>query len=252
MDHQDALALLPAYVDQELGIADCLAMERHLENCAECRREYAQQEEIKKRLKQDLPYVQAPASLYGRIQSGLTSKRERRNVTSAWHVWLSGAVLTTLLVIATGIGIFLGQPSREDRLADEVVASHVHSLQADHLMDVASSDRHTVKPWFNGKLNFSPLVSDFGAQGFSLAGGRLDYVDGRPVAAIVYRHNLHPINLYVWPSSQQDSTPEPSERRGYHVVHWNLHGMAYWAISDTAREDMTTLAALLRADATDR
>jgi anti-sigma factor RsiW len=250
MDHQDALALLPAYVDQELGVADSMAVERHLESCAECRREYAEQEEIKKRLKLELPYAEAPAYLHERIRSALPQEHAARKMTRAWQLsWFSGAVLAALLVMAAGIGMLLGQPSHEERLADEVVASHVRSLQADHLMDVASTDRHTVKPWFNGKLNFSPLVSDFGAQGFSLVGGRLDYLDGHPVAALVYRHNLHPVNLYIWPSSQSDSAPQASERHGYHVMHWNQHGMAYWAISDTARDDMTRLVALLRTEA---
>lgn len=136
----------------------------------------------------------------------------------------------------------------EQALAREVVAGHVRSLLAEHLVDVPSSDRHTVRPWFNGKLDFAPDVRDFAADGYALAGGRLDYVDGRPVAALVYRHGRHPINLYLWPAAAGDAAgPERlSTVNGYHVAHWSDAGMAYWAVSDAGEDELRQLVRLVR------
>jgi anti-sigma factor RsiW len=139
-----------------------------------------------------------------------------------------------LVVIAVGGGItFLRSAStRHDVIVEAVVDDHVRSLMADHLFDVQSSDRHTVKPWFQGKLDFSPPVADVTASGFPLVGGRLDYVDGRPAAALVYRRQQHTINLFVSPAV---TAPEPIESRtvrGFHVRHWSRDGMSFWAISD--------------------
>jgi anti-sigma factor RsiW len=123
-------------------------------------------------------------------------------------------------------------------LQDQLIADHVRSLQADHLMDVATSDRHTVKPWFNGKIDFAPVVPELAPQGFPLAGGRLDYADGREVAAIVYRRNAHVINLFVMPASEHAGLRAPAARSSYSVVHWKQAGLAYWAVSDMERGDV--------------
>jgi len=252
MDHKEVLELLPAYADQELGVADMIAVERHLGSCAECQREYAEQDEISRRVRDQVSPIKAPAHLLGRIQSALP-RENAPAFTKAWRFnfnWLNlGSALAAVLAVAWSIGMLLGQPSADDRVAEEVVASHVRSLQVDHLADVASTDQHTVKPWFNGKLNFSPTVADFVQQGFPLVGGRLDYFDGRPVAALIYRHNLHPINLYTWPSNKPDSAPQAREQSGYHLLHWYARGMEYWAISDVASVDLERFGALHRAEA---
>jgi anti-sigma factor RsiW len=134
----------------------------------------------------------------------------------------------------------------------EVTASHIRSLMSDHLLDVVSTDRHTVKPWFNGKLDFSPVVIDLTTEGFPLIGGRLDYVANRPVAAIVYRRHQHLINLYTWPASSNDSEPTASEHNGYHVLKWTGNGMSWVAVSDLNPQELGQFSALLRPTPTTR
>jgi len=140
-------------------------------------------------------------------------------------------------------------PTADDRLADEVVSGHVRSLLTNRTTDVASSDRHTVKPWFDGKLDFAPPVRDLTSEGFALVGGRLDYLDHRPVAALVYRHAQHPINVFVMPAADSARDVPPRERpaRGFHTLHWTQGGMAFWAVSDVDAGELAKLAALLRA-----
>jgi len=123
-------------------------------------------------------------------------------------------------------------------VGQEVVASHLRSLMATHLTDVPSSDHHTVKPWFNGKLDFSPIVADFGDRGFVLAGGRLDYLGNRPVAALVYRRRQHVINLFTWPTSQPDLAIGAFDQQGYHAFHWTRSHVTYWAASDLNLEEL--------------
>jgi len=135
----------------------------------------------------------------------------------------------------------------EERIIRDVAAAHVRSLMVEgHLNDVASTDQHTVKPWFEGKLDFAPVVADFAASGFALIGGRLDYLDGRPAAALTYRHRLHVVNLFEWPAgASADRAPAALARHGYALVHWRRAGIEYWAVSDIASEDLLAFARLL-------
>ncbi len=254
MEHREILELLPAYLDRELGMSEMLAVERHLGACAECQRAYVEQSGLSARLKNEASYFHAPASLAVRIRAALPDDRHDSSAAarlqSRGFNWFNAAAgMAMLLALVWSIGLYLGLPSSQDRLAEEIVASHVRSLQVDHLADVPSSDRHTVKPWFNGKLDFSPPVVDLAPQGFSLEGGRLDYLDGRPVAALIYRHNRHPINLYAWPGSESDAEEHARSIHGYHLLHWSENGMSYWAISDLAADDLEQFASAMRATA---
>jgi anti-sigma factor RsiW len=140
-------------------------------------------------------------------------------------------------------------PSAQQGLTEELVASHVRSLQVDHLADVASTDQHTVKPWFLGKLDFAPPVIDAAQMGFPLVGGRLDYVGGRNVAVLVYRRNRHPINLYVWPGAGAPSAPRMTQSQGYHLVRWSDGNMNYSAVSDLAESDLEQFVQAVRSPA---
>ena len=250
MDHQEVQELLPAYGDQELGTVETLEIERHLESCADCQREYAAQRIVSARFKKEAVYHDAPAHLSQRIMAALPQdEASTRFWQRSWGFnWRNaGAALAAMLALAWSVGLYFNLPTDQDKLTDEVVASHVRSLQVDHLSDVVSTDQHTVKPWFNGKLNFSPPVVDLASQGFPLTGGRLDYLGGRPVAALVYRHAQHPINLYIWPTTERDVAPQLQNRQGYHLVRWTWDGMNYWAVSDLAARDLEQFGGMVRS-----
>ena len=150
-------------------------------------------------------------------------------------------------VIALSIVPLLRRPLTTDLLVDEIVSGHVRSLMADHLTDVASSDKHTVKPWFDGKLDFSPAVVDLADHGFPLVGGRLDYLRNRSVAALVYARQKHFINLFVWPSTRDGGVGEPKlSRHGFNVIHWKASEMTYWAVSDLNPAELEEFAGLIR------
>jgi anti-sigma factor RsiW len=249
MDHQTARQLLPAYVDDELGLAEALDVERHIAHCPECARDCTEQRSVRQLLKRHAHYAHAPAHLAGRIAQALPPDQPRpAPATRRRASWLSmGLALASLCLATLGGGYFLGLSSGAQPVAEEVVSSHIRSLQLDHLLDVASSDRHTVKPWFNGKLDFSPPVVDLAPQGFPLAGGRLDALDGRPVAVLVFHHDRHPINVYIWPAPGPDAPPRLQQERGYHLLQWTEGKMRYWAISDLASAELMSFAEALRA-----
>jgi anti-sigma factor RsiW len=154
---------------------------------------------------------------------------------------------TAFALLFIGFVLWQGLRSNGNHLADEVIGNHVRSLLATHLVDVASSDQHTVKPWFNGKIDFAPDVHDFAAAGFPLVGGRLDYLNGKTVVALVYRRNQHPINLFIAPApGKVDTTPDILSRRGYNLIHWTRQEMEYWAVSDLNAEELHQFAGHLQ------
>jgi anti-sigma factor RsiW len=252
MDHDEIQQLLPAYVDQELGIVDALAVERHLRTCEACRREIEEQRGVSDRVHAGAAYADAPAALRMRVLASLPGSPPSRAGRASWQAWWPRAMaaLAVLLALALGWGVGVYRaPSAQQGLTEELVASHVRSLQVDHLADVASTDQHTVKPWFLGKLDFAPPVIDTGQMGFPLVGGRLDYVGGRNVAVLVYRRNRHPINLYVWPGTGAPAAPRTTQSQGYHLVRWSDGNMNYSAVSDLAEGDLEQFVQAVRSSA---
>lgn len=235
MNCRDAQLFIHGYLDGELDLVKGLEVEGHLQDCPACSQAYRKHQALRAAFGASSLYFTSSVALRKRIQS---SVRRASQATSAplvmrWR-WLGViASLAVVVVIVWGLARNLSTPTADDLLTQEVISSHIRSLMPNHLADVASSDQHTVKPWFNGKLDFSPWVQDLADQGFPLVGGRLDYLDNRPAAALIYRRQQHLINLFIWPSPQASDTSAKTEiRRGYFVAHWIKSGMTYWAVSD--------------------
>lgn len=233
---------LHSFVDSELDALHALDCERHLSACAGCAAEVRALRVLRRRIDHEAVRWSAPPALRARILSAVAGETLGAVPTAplpGWPVRLleralraarHWAATPALAVLATGIFLLLMPSQGAHDLRDDLVASHVHSLLANHLTDVATSDRHTVKPWFAGKVDFSPPVMDLADRGFPLIGGRLDYIGGRVVAALIYRRSGHVINLFVWP---QSAPPElDSEQDGYNLISWGQSGLTFWAISD--------------------
>ena len=247
MNCHDAQSLMHGYLDRELDLAGSLQCEQHVRECPACARMLAEQRTMQAELKADALYYRAPDTLRDRLRSTLKKQGGARVARFPWRSLAAAACLLLFL----GTGFLLGQlafaPSARERLTQQVAFSHIRSLQVEHLVDVPSSDRHTVKPWFNGKLDFSPPTPDLSKHDFTLVGGRLDYLNGRAVAAVVYSRRAHYINLFVWPESGNEETEIRREaRQGYHLMHWSRDGMQYWIVSDLDPAQMNELAERLR------
>lgn len=230
MNHEEARRLLPAYADGELELNQALGLEQHLETCAACASALRAHKGLSAAVR-GLPYHRAPDTLRARLQRQLPLGEPappRRRELTRWAMPIAAG-----LVMAVGLNFGLATRRADQGLREELVAAQVRSLQVEHLNDVASTDQHTVKPWFAGKLDYAPPVRDLAAQGYPLVGGRLDYIGHREVAALVYHHRKHTINLYVWPAKSDDAlAPASQSREGYSLVHWRGEGMEYWAVSD--------------------
>jgi anti-sigma factor RsiW len=240
------LDLLDAYLDRELDEAESASVRDHLGACATCRQHVADRESLG-RLIRRAPYYTAPA----RLKARLPHSRTRALWPSRGLAWTAAALLVASL---TG-SMLLWSWSRSartansvDTVAEAIVDSHVRALMEEHLFDVRSTDQHTVKPWFLGKLDFSPPVDDLARLGFPLAGGRLDYVAGRPAAALVYTRAQHTINLFVWPEEPANVGRSFARSiRGFHVRHWTHAGMSFWAVSDLNDTELDQFARALQS-----
>ena len=245
MDCAECRAHLSADLDQELDDRKTQTLQNHLAACVNCRQEYAALHGLSAHIRAHAPYREAPAHLAAHVMDSVPAQQFVPRAAS-WKAWSLGVVFASLLAFGASVSLYLAVPTSQQQLANEVLASHVRSLQVDHLSDVASSDRHIIKPWFNGKLDFSPQVIDYTTEGFTLIGGRLDYINQKNVVVLVYRHRLHTINLFIWPSAAKDSGPHKLDQRGYHMVTWVAGGMNYWAVSDLSQLDLAAFARLVR------
>ena len=255
MNCDDARVLMHAYIDGELDLAAGLELERHLAECPRCASEYAALSAVRARLKEEAFRYEAPAALKEKIRRALPASVPSRATAypSRRGAWVPRAVRFAVpMAIGAMLALIIApltiSPALNQQLANEVVASHVRSLMATHLMDVASTDQHTVKPWFNGKLDFSPPVNDFAKDGFPLVGGRLDYIEGRPVAALVYQHAKHVINVFMWPTTGTATSAERIEtEHGFNVEQMTVAGMNCWMVSDLNQLELHKFAGLIRA-----
>jgi anti-sigma factor RsiW len=245
MNHDEIRELLHAHVDDELDLISAREIEEHLRGCDECREEEKQILALREALTKDGPAYGAPAHLRRNIRAALRREAKADEKRFAfWPMLATGAAFAAVI-----LGLILFQTTRvshERAIVDQVVANHVRSLLATHLVDVASSDQHTVKPWFDGKVDFAPDVHDFAMSGFPLVGGRLDYLEGKTVVALVYQRNKHPINIFITPAAESsDNSPTAFTRRGYNVLSWTHHEMRYWAVSDLNETELRQFVALL-------
>src|ERR1041384_262611 len=236
-------------MDGELDLRSNLAVEQHAQACAACTRALDAQRALRSALSNDALYYKAPTQLRAHVQTSLRARAKSaagsRVITWRWlTVGLSFALLA---VIIWSVAFVRSRSAADELLARELVASHVRSLMANHLTDVTSTDQHKVKPWFDGRLDFAPPVVDLSAQGFPLAGGRLDYINSRPVAALVYQRRQHLINLFIWPAADEaEHSNQMSVRQGYNLIHWTRAGMSYWGVSDLNLSELQTFAQALQ------
>jgi anti-sigma factor RsiW len=258
--HPDKIPLLHGLVDGELDAANTIAIETHLKGCPDCRAELEQIQAVRDLIAAAPLRERAPDSLHRRIDLMIDAEAGPAPHAQAaarpapmpgrlaWagggvaaHVlngrWLSGA-MTGLIAASLALAVVMPQLAHTD-MEDQLVQSHVRSLLVGHLVDIPTSNRHVVKPWFNGKVDFAPQVPDLTDQGFPLVGGRLDYIDDHEVAAIVYRRHLHVINLFVRPAHTLSLPGEVvTHHEGYNLVRWTAGGLEYWAVSDVETGDL--------------
>ena len=242
--HSDAQQV-NAFVDGEMDLASQLEMEERMRQDAGLREQVEGLRQLQETIREGADYHEAPAELRKRVAtltpSKPTARSHRADMAVAIQRWLGWrptvASFGLMAVLAVSLNLAWLRSSQDDRLLDDVVASHVRSTLGQHLVDVASSDHHTVKPWLSSKLDFSPPVNDLRIPDSVFLGGRVDYLDGRPVAALVYRQGAHVVNSFVWPSAGKDSKPSFSAERGFQTAHWSQAGMNHWVISDVNVEE---------------
>src|SRR5512132_37740 len=237
----DCRDTINAYVDQELLPDEQRDVRDHLASCADCQREYDVLVATTRRLKEGLVRHRAPDVLKARIRSAIAQP----NATDSFEVsaprvlkpwpWARLAAAGALIAIASSALTFAAvrQQLKAPSAEAGILSSHIRSLMPGHLVDIASTDQHNVKPWFNGRLDVSPAVPRLDSLGFPLLGGRVDYVEGRPVAVVVYGRRQHIINVFSWPAAKGTPlAPAASTEHGYHLVHWRREGLELWAVSD--------------------
>jgi anti-sigma factor RsiW len=248
---------LDAFVDGELDLQSRLEMEQRLEAEPALRARVDELLRLKQLVREHASYHPAPDALRRRLAGPTAapqapaSARHSGAIGAALGRWLAwrplAASLSFAVVLAVAANLFWLRASNDERLTNDVVASHVRSTLGQHLVDVASSDHHTVKPFLSSRLGFSPPVDELRIPGSVFLGGRVDYLDGRPVAALVYRQGEHVVNSFVWPSTAADSAPSVSAERGFLTAHWSQGGMNHWVISDVNRAEFQAVVRAVQA-----
>ena len=251
MNCHEREGLLGAHVDGELDLSASLELEQHLASCTTCSARAEELARLSRTIRSRASRFAVDPDFVDALQASLRSSAARaagpRAMPVGWRNIGKLLISAAAVVLAWVGGAWWARPSTESQIGAEVVAAHIRSLQAGHLTDVASSDRHTVNPWFQGKLNFAVKAEDYSARGFALSGARLDYILGCEAAALVYRHGNHVLNVFEWSSNGDLSTPPKLFTiRGYAVQHWIVNGLNVWVISDADPSALAELAALLR------
>lgn len=247
MNHADAEGLLSAWLDDELAPDEAGKVAAHVAACAECARARDVALRLRSALRAELPRFEASDLLRARIQAAARDQA-RKAASARWTprrlAWMAAAAVA---LAAVGSWQLATRRAEGNQLAEAVLSTHVRSLMPGHLTDVVSSDQHTVKPWFDGRLDFSPPVPDFASRGYPLVGGRMDYVGGRAVATLVYARRLHMISVTLWPrGAGPDAGPAAWTRQGYHLLHWNTPEYTWWVASDLGLAELDQFAAMLR------
>jgi anti-sigma factor RsiW len=258
MNRRQDITQTNAFVDGALDLAAHLEMEDRLRNDTGLRRQVDDLRNVRDAIQEHATYHAAPESLRARIAARHASQQAATAVKPAtakgtlsdtagaavrgWFAWRpTAAAMGIAAVLAVAVNFAWLQTSRDDQLADDVIASHVRSTLGEHLVDVASSDHHTVKPFLSARLGFSPPVAPLDLAGSVFVGGRVDYLNGRPVAALVYRQGQHIVNSFVWPGKAADSQPRFGSERGYLTARWSANGMQHWVVSDVNAEEFRQL-----------
>jgi anti-sigma factor RsiW len=244
---QEVRTLIDGYVDGELDPIRNREVEQHFQVCPACSTVFNSHQALRAALRTGSLYRTAPPALRNRVRSTFKPAPTWKSLFGLpqWRWAAVAASLALVSVLAWHVTSLPPTQTTDDLLIQEITASHVRSLMVSHLVDIPSSDRHVVKPWFTGKLDFAPSVADLTEQGFPLVGGRLDYVNGRAVAGLVYKRREHVINVFLWPSASAVET-RLLAHQGYHLVCWTQSGMTYWAISDLNSRELQELMQFLQ------
>ena len=240
--------LIAGLVDEELDLHTKMKLDRHLAVCRDCAEEYSKILEQQAAIRLLMPHYDAPAHLQESVRDALkgiaSEKPKIGGRGEPWRLLAIAASLFLMCSLAWNFSQVRNRTPENEIVAESILSSHVRSLIGTHLLDVVSTDQHTVKPWFNGRLDFSPVVKDFAQQGFPLVGGRIEYLSGRPGAALVYQRRKHIINLFTWPSVASDTKESRFSRNGYNELHWTDTSMSYWAVSDLGLAELQAFRVL--------